>query len=146
MDVIGFIATVAALAGFVLPLTQLLKKHFELKGRVVLLLSLTLGAVLGAVFAQGGMVGFNYLPAWPPVAGGAILGVLAGLMASGSKDLITGIQQNGAKARAQADATYNPGGDQPCATPALDGWQDATLEDLAQTRLDWPAVQLDDHR
>lgn len=145
MDMIGFIATVAALAGFILPLTQLLKKHFDLKGRVVLLLSVLLGAALGAMFAAGGMVGFNYLPAWPPVVGGAILGSLAGLIASGSKDLITGIQENGAKARVQAERQIE------CPTPALpsptaDGWEDATLDDLAQTRLDWPAVPLDDHR
>lgn len=139
MDVISFIATVAALAGFILPLTQLLKKHFDLKGRVVLLLSLLLGAALGAVFAQGGMVGFNYLPAWPPVVGGAILGVLAGLMASGTKDFISGIQQNGAKARAQAEATYNPA--EPCPTPALEGWQDATLDDLARLQPSFGAAE-----
>lgn len=143
MELLNFIAATAALAGVVLTLTQLVKKHIPfLKGFWVVLVSLLLGSLLGAAFAAGGMIGFNYLPAWPPAAGGALLGVLAGLMASGGKDTITGIQQNGAKARAQMEARYgSPACEQPAAPPQTpDEWQPATLDDLTRTRTDWPAV------
>ncbi|WP_104992738.1 hypothetical protein [Deinococcus sp. NW-56] len=126
MELVNLIATVAALAGLLLTLVQLFKAHLGLKGRRVLLLSAVLGMVLGAVFAAGGLIGFNYLPAWPPPVGGALLGLLSGLVASGGKDVVTGLQKNGAKARAQAEAKYNP-------VPTPDStaeWVDATLNDL----------------
>ncbi len=102
MDLASFSATVGLLAAFVLPLVQLLKQQLGIKGRATLLLSSGLGMALGTTFAAGGMVGFHALPAWPPAVGGALLGLLAGLLASGGKDLITGIQVNGAQARVQA--------------------------------------------
>lgn len=145
MELLNLITTVAALGGLVLPLTQLGKKHLKaLSGARVIVASLLLGALLGAVFAAGGLIGFNYLPAWPPAAGGAILGALAGLLASGTKDTITGIQQTGAKARAEMEARYSPPAADCAPTPApADEWQPATLDDLTRTRTDWPAAPLD---
>ncbi|MCP2015603.1 O-antigen/teichoic acid export membrane protein [Deinococcus sp. HSC-46F16] len=130
------IATVAALAGLVLALTQLLKVHLgrknakgereTLKGRRVVVLSVLIGAGLGALLAAGGLADLADLVAFPPAWSGAVLGLLSGLVASGGKDAITGIQINGAKARAKAEARYNP-------APMPDStaeWVDATLNDL----------------
>ncbi|MBI0447138.1 hypothetical protein [Deinococcus sp. DB0503] len=136
MELLNLIATVAALAGLLLTLVQLLKAQAGLKGRRVLLVSALLGMALGAVFAAGGLIGFNYLPAWPPPVGGSILGLLAGLVASGGKDTITGIQINGAKARARAEAEYScppQAAPQPPGTPSpADEWEDASLDDLTR--------------
>lgn len=141
MDLVSLISTVGVLAMLVLTLTQLLKRQLGLRGREVLLVSLGLGTVLGALFATGGLGG---LPAWPPPAGGALLGLLAGLVASGGRDTVTGIQANGAKVRAQAEARYGP---DPAACPergeaALpgDGWQESSLSEM--TRADWPDAPL----
>lgn len=147
MDLASFSATVGLLAAFVLPLVQLLKQQLGIKGRATLLLSSGLGMALGTTFAAGGMVGFHALPAWPPAVGGALFGLLA----SGGKDLITGIQVNGAQAQAQSnpppdcseaepttELTIEPMAE-PAAEPAGtidrdDSWQDASLEALAAAR------------
>lgn len=97
MGITVLFATVATLAAFVLPLVALLKQHLGLKGKVVLLTSLLLGAFLGGAFAAGGLADLRVLPAWPPALGGALLGILAGLVASGGRDFITGLQATGAK-------------------------------------------------
>lgn len=143
MDVLELIATIAALAGLILPLTQLLKVQLGLKGRVVLVLSLLLGALTGGVLAAGGVAGLAVLSTFPKWVSGAVLGLLAGATASGGKDTITGIQINGAQARAKAQAEYScpadtPAAPAPPATPA-DEWAPATLDDLARTRTNWPA-------
>lgn len=65
-----------------------------------------------------------FLPAWS----GGLLGQPPGLVASGGKDAVTGIQINGAKARAKAETKDNPSAD---AAPA-DEWVNATLDDLAR--------------
>jgi len=138
MGMLQLIATVAALAGLVLALTQLLKVHLgrknakgereSLKGRRVVVLSVLIGAGLGALLAAGGLADLADLVAFPPAGSGAVLGLLAGLVASGGKDAITGIQINGAKAQAKARAKYAP------TPPGLpdDEWVDATLDELAR--------------
>lgn len=136
MSVLELLATVGALAGLVLALTQLLKVHLgkklpngereSLKGRRVILLSVVVGVALGVLLALGGLDDLALLAGYPPAWSGAVLGLLAGLIASGGKDAVTGIQKNGAKVRAQAEARYNP-------VPTHDGtaeWVDATLNDL----------------
>lgn len=144
MDLVSLISTVGALAVLVLTLTQLLKKHLGLRGRLVLLVSLGLGTLLGALFAAGGLGGFGYLPAWPPPAGGALLGLLAGLVASGGKDTVTGLQANGAKVRAQAEGRYGPDAavcpERGGAAPPEGGWQASSLSEM--TRADWPDTRL----
>ncbi|WP_034383039.1 hypothetical protein [Deinococcus sp. YIM 77859] len=60
-----------------------------------------------------------------------MLGLLAGLLASGGKALVTGVQMDGAKAQARAQAEYAPPA--PTSAPA-DEWEPAGLEDLAPSR------------
>lgn len=146
--------TVASLAAFVLALVGLTKDRARdagrsLKGWATISLSLVVGVALGAVFAQGGIRELRVLELYPPAGSGALLGMLAGMLASGGKAVITGIQLNGATARAKAEAKYNPPAPTPIvvasgavAVPAADEWQESTLSEM--TRADWPAVPLDD--
>lgn len=134
MSVLELLATVGALAGLVLALTQLLKVHLgkrlpngereSLKGPLVIVLSVWIGTTLGALFALGGLEDLALLTGYPPVWSGALLGLLAGLVASGGKDAVTGIQKNGAKARAQAEARYNP----TSTSNGMAEWVDTTLD------------------
>lgn len=135
--------TVASLAAFVLALVGLAKDRLRgtdrLKGWTTILLSLGLGVVLGALLASGGIRELRVLELYPPAASGAFLGLLAGLLASGGKAVVTGVQINGAAARARADAQYNPAPAAPGAAPD-DGWVDSDLSSM--TRTDWPPVDL----
>lgn len=145
MTILELIATVGAFAGLVLALTQLLKVHLgkrlpngertSLKGPLVILLSVWIGTSLGALLALGGLDDLTLLRGYPPAWSGALLGLLAGLVASGGKDAVTGIQKNGAKARARAEAEYGS----PPPAPSAAEWVDATLDSLT-TRTDWPAI------
>lgn len=103
----------------------------RLKGWATIVLSVVVGIILGAVFAQGGIGELQVLTGYSPAGSGAVLGFLAGLLASGGKALITGIQINGANARARAQAKYECPA--PTSAPA-DEWEPAGLEDLAPSR------------
>lgn len=134
------LATIGAFAAFLAALTQVVKVQFGLKGRVVFLVSLVLGVILGCLFAWGGLLEFRVLRDFPSLGSGALLGLLAGLGASGGTDFVTGVQRNGAKYRAE----YTPATDYaPAPTQTPDEWQPATLDDLTRTRTDWPAAPLD---
>ncbi|EYB66290.1 hypothetical protein DEIPH_ctg092orf0001 [Deinococcus phoenicis] len=115
----------------------------------MLLVSALLGAMLGAVLAAGGIAGLAALGLFPRPVSGAVLGLLAGLVASGGKAAVTGIQVNGAWARAKAQAEVGRAADSdslpapPAPAAPADDWQPASLDDLARTRTDWPAVGLD---
>ena len=131
------LATIGAFAAFLAALTQVVKVQLGLKGRVVFVTSLLLGAVLGCLFAWGGLLEFRVLRDFPSLASGAVLGLLSGLGASGGKDFVTGVQKNGAKYRAE----YSAPDCAPAPAPA-DEWREVDLDTYA-SRTDWPALPLD---
>lgn len=147
MTFLQLIASITALGlGLVLPITELVKSSFGMKDkRAILLTSTLIGALLGVVLAAGGLAELTGLQAFPVWASGLVVGVLAGLTASGGRKAYTNLQDRGAEARAKAlvkagvpvvevpvvpvAATVTPV--TPQTDPPLDEWRPATLEDLA---------------
>lgn len=101
MEALELLGIAGSLGAFVAAIVQSLKLNIPgLEGRRVLLLSLGLGPLLGAFLTFAGVdVGTASLPGLPWWAAGMFLGLLGSILASGGKDLVTGVQLNAAKAR-----------------------------------------------
>ncbi|MVN88305.1 hypothetical protein GO986_16285 [Deinococcus sp. HMF7620] len=152
-DLTGLGGTFVTFVGILATITQFLKVQLGLKGNVVKGICLGLGVLLGVTGLEE--AGRDVLPLLPGWLSGGLLGLLAGLVASGGKDLITGVQLNGAKARVEAEikATGKRLEAQLDALPPMVGSQvalpddlvPATIEDVLRHTGEWPAVPgLDD--
>lgn len=138
----------AAMVGMIATLTQLAKSQLGLKGNVVIWVSVGLGALLGATGLEE--TGLRVFPALPGTVSGLLLGALAGAIASGGKDLVTGVQRNGVKARvnAEVEAAGRIAQAQLDALPPALGSAAALAEDLVPATIEdvlrhtgeWPAV------
>lgn len=134
MSLTELATAVGLLTAMLLTLTQLVKDQLGLKGWHVLAVSVGLGITVGALLAGGGVRELQALSLYPAWASGAVLGLIAGLTASGGKAVVTNLQENGARARAEAQAAV----DAPVSeADAPEEWQAASLNDMAQTHPNW---------
>lgn len=131
------LATMGLLSLLVMGITQTIKVQLGLKGKVVFFVSLAVGAVLGLLFAAGGLAEFKALRHLPDTISGPVMGLLSGLWGSGNKDVVTGWGANMAQARARADAQVR-GADGP--TNPADYLPDAAsdLPDASLSDVAWP--------
>lgn len=143
-DILIPVGTLATLV--VLPVTQLVKDALKATGWWVLGLSVLVGMVCGGLLAAGGIADLRGLADFPAWASGAVLGLLAGVTASGGKAVVTSVQENGAWARAKVQAKVQENAEAATSAgegevpPLADGWETASLDELGRTRTDWPAV------
>lgn len=140
MELAQLMGTAATLGAFLLTLVQIIKTETGLRGRRVLLLSLLLGTLIGAVCAAGGLIEFSAFRKFPDVLSGALTGLLGGVFGSGSKALVSGVQRNGVKYRAELDAELrrrDQGNAEANPTPDEE-WVEESLDTYSRT--DWPAT------
>ena len=110
---------------------QLLKVQISrVSGPLVILLSIVIGALEGALLGSVGIEGLNSITSLPPFLSGALIGVLAGISASGGKDLVTGMGRNFAKAQAEYQPCDKPAAPPPTTPAPADDWEDVGVDAL----------------
>lgn len=125
------ITTLLTTAAVIATLTQVIKDKLGLSGSKATILAVLLGAAVGYATLQPAAA--TLLPGLPAIAGSAVLGLLAGIVASGGYKTVTGLQDRAAELRASLPAPTPPVIVQPQVTVPVDPVPAAPIEVLAPT-------------
>lgn len=84
----NLLITISSLSAVILSCTQLIKTRFGIAGSAVSWLAILVGATIGGSLGGAGLPEFRLLEAIHPALSGVIMGVLAGVTASGGVRLV----------------------------------------------------------